>query len=117
MIYTITNIVSGETYEFPFQRSIKELKAFISNSATNRSEIKLFRDAANYGINNFDIQPKTAGHAIDNSNTIAGIEYHDVKSGTMTEPEAKKVEKVPAAEEVKKAMKVKRSRKKKKNVN
>jgi hypothetical protein len=115
MIYKITNIITKETFDFEFHRNKVSLRAFIVNSASNRSEIELFRNVAQYGIEKFKIenQDEINLSQFDNSEAIEKIEYQRLIKG---KPEHDLIELEEKKEKKKTSTTKRRKKKSKKNV-
>jgi hypothetical protein len=115
MIYKITNIITKETFDFEFHRNKVSLRAFIVNSASNRSEIELFRNVAQYGIENFKIESQNEIDLsqTDNPEIIEKVEYQKLIKG---KPEQSLMAFEEKKEKKKKSTAKKRKKKLKKNV-
>jgi len=109
--YIITNITTKETFSFQFERSRQSLRAFIINSASSRSKFGLFRNVAQYGIENFKIENQVEFNLsqANNQEVIARVEYRKMVDGKTESIAPRPTEKKEKVKKTRKKRKLKKN--------
>lgn len=121
MKYIITNLSTRDVFEYDYPRNIEQLRPWLVNSASTRSDIELFRNIAVYGIENFHIKTESKLEIKPEIENIKiEVEYKEIRNGEPVDSESKTDElKVnePAVEVVKieEPKEIKKLKKKTKN--